>query len=103
LRYGIRENPTIPEYASATTTEFSGSIGTMTYRRMGIAFGVESFGFMLEFVFPGKNEIIDNPFATNTIIDSTVYDSTYNDLGEALPSKVGMPGGITRILWTYSF
>jgi len=58
---------------------------------------------MLEFLFPGKNEIIDNPFATNTIIDSTVYDSTYNDHGGALPSKVGMPGGITRISWTYSF
>jgi hypothetical protein len=103
LRYGIRDIPTIVQYASGTKTELSGSIGTMPFRRMGIASGGDSFGFMLEFLFPGKNEIIDNPFATNTIIDSTVYDSTYNDRGEALPSKVGMPGGITRISWTYSF
>ncbi|SVA02368.1 uncharacterized protein METZ01_LOCUS55222, partial [marine metagenome] len=25
------------------------------------------------------------------------------DRGGALPSKVGMPGGITRVSWTYSF
>ena len=102
LRYGIRDNPTIEE-SSVTKTELSGSSGTMPFRRMGIASGGDSFGFMLEYLFPGKNEIIDNPFATNTIIDSTVYDSTYNDRGGALPSKVGMPGGITRISWTYSF
>jgi hypothetical protein len=58
---------------------------------------------MLEFLFPGNSEIIDNPFAASTIIDSTIYDSTYNDRGDALPSKVGMPGGITRVSWTYSF
>ena len=49
------------------------------------------------------DEIIENPFATNTIIDSNVYNSTYNDTGSTLPSKVGMPGGITRFSWTYSF
>ena len=104
LRYGIRNNPTSAEYATVLTkSEISGSSGTMPFRRMGIASGGDSFGFMLEFLFPGKNEIIDNPFATNTIIDSTLYDSTYNDRGGALPSKVGMPGGITRISWTYSF
>lgn len=103
LRYGIRENPTIIEYASVTKTELSGSSGMMPFRRMGVASGGDSFGFILEFLLPGINEIIDNPFATNTIIDSTVYDSTYNDRGGALPSKVGMPGGITRMSWTYSF
>ena len=103
LRYGIRKNPTIPEYASVTKTELSGSSGMMPFRRMGVASGGDSFGFILEFLLPGINEIIDNPFATNTIIDSTVYDSTYNDRGGALPSKVGMPGGITRMSWTYSF
>ena len=103
LRYGIRENPTIKEYASVTKTELSGSSGMMPFRRMGVASGGDSFGFILEFLLPGINEIIDNPFATNTIIDSTVYDSTYNDRGGALPSKVGMPGGITRMSWTYSF
>ena len=103
LRYGIRKNPTITEYASVTKTELSGSSGMMPFRRMGVASGGDSFGFILEFLLPGINEIIDNPFATNTIIDSTVYDSTYNDRGGALPSKVGMPGGITRMSWTYSF
>jgi hypothetical protein len=103
IRYGIRSNPTIVDYAPVTQTEISGSTGTMPFRRMGIASGGESFGFMLEFLFPGKREIIDNPFASNTIIDSTIYDSTYNDRGETLPSRVGMPGGITRISWTYSF
>ena len=103
LRYGIRDNPTIKEYASVTKTELSGSSGMMPFRRMGVASGGDSFGFILEFLLPGINEIIDNPFATNTIIDSTVYDSTYNDRGGALPSKVGMPGGITRMSWTYSF
>jgi len=103
VRYGIRSNPAIVDYAPVTQTELSGSTGTMPFRRMGIASGGESFGFMLEFLFPGKREIIDNPFAGNTIIDSTIYDATYNDRGESLPSKVGMPGGITRLSWTYSF
>ena len=103
LKYGIRANPTIGDYAAVTQTKLSGSTGTMPFRRMGIASGGESFGFMLEFLFPGKSEIIDNPFATDTIIDSTIYNSTFNDRGESLPSKVGMAGGITRISWTYSF
>jgi hypothetical protein len=55
------------------------------------------------FSFPEKERIIDNPFAGNTIIDSTIYNATYNNRGESLPSKVGMPGGITRLSWTYSF
>ena len=103
IRYGIRSNPAIVDYAPVTQTEISGSAGIMPFRRMGIASGGDSFGFMLEFLFPGKREIIDNPFAGNTIIDSTIYDSTYNNRGESLPSKVGMPGGITRLSWTYSF
>ena len=103
IRYGIRSNPAIVDYAPVTQTEISGSAGTMPFRRMGIASGGDSFGFMLEFLFPGKREIIDNPFSGNTIIDSTIYDATYNNRGESLPSKVGMPGGITRLSWTYSF
>ena len=103
IRYGIRSNPAIVDYAPVTQTEISGSAGIMPFRRMGIASGGDSFGFMLEFLFPGKREIIDNPFAGNTIIDSTIYDATYNNRGESLPSKVGMPGGITRLSWTYSF
>ena len=103
LRYGIRENPTILKYASVTKTELSSSSGTMPFRRMGIASGGDSFGFLLEFLFTGKNEFIENPFASNTIIDSSIYESTYNDRGGALPSKIGMSGGITRISWTYSF
>ena len=103
IRYGIRSNPAIVDYAPVTQTEISGSAGIMPFRRMGIASGGDSFGFMLEFLFPGKREIIDNPFAGNTIIDSTIYDTTYNNRGESLPSKVGMPGGITRLSWTYSF
>jgi len=103
IRYGIRSNPAIVDYAPVTQTELSGSAGTMPFRRVGIASGGDSFGFMLEFLFPGKREIIDNPFASNTIIDSTIYDATYNNSGESLPSKVGMPGGITRLSWTYSF
>ena len=103
IRYGIRSNPAIVDYAPVTQTEISGSAGTMPFRRMGIASGGDSFGFMLEFLFPGKREIIYNPFAGNTIIDSTIYDATYNNRGESLPSKVGMPGGITRLSWTYSF
>ena len=103
LRYGIRSNPAIVDYAPVTQTEISGSAGIMPFRRMGIASGGDSFGFMLEFLFPGKGDIIDNPFAGNTIIDSTIYDATYNNRGESLPSKVGMPGGITRLSWTYSF
>ena len=103
IRYGIRSNPAIVDYAPVTQTEISGSAGIMPFRRMGIASGGDSFGFMLEFLFPGKREIIDNPFAGNTIIDSTIYDATYNNRGGSLPSKVGMPGGITRLSWTYSF
>ena len=103
IRYGIRSNPAIVDYAPVTQTEISGSAGIMPFRRMGIASGGDSFGFMLEFLFPGKSEIIDNPFAGNTIIDSTIYDVTYNNRGESLPSKVGMPGGMTRLSWTYSF
>ena len=103
IRYGIRSNPAIVDYAPVTQTEISGSAGIMPFRRMGIASGGDSFGFMLEFLFPGNQEIIDNPFAGNTIIDSTIYDATYNNRGESLPSKVGMPGGITRLSWTYSF
>lgn len=103
LKYGIRKNPTIIQYTAVTQTELSSSTGTLPFRRLGIASGGDSFGFMLEFLFTGNNEIIDNPFASNKIIDSTIYDSTYNDRGEALPSKVGMPGGITRVSWTYSF
>ena len=102
LRYGIHANPQF-DYAAVTQTKLSGSTGTMPFRRMGIASGGDSFGFMLEFLFPGKSEFIDNPFAADTIIDSTIYNSTYNDRGESLPSKVGMPGGITRLSWTYSF
>ena len=103
IRYGIRSNPAIVDYAPVTQTEISGSAGTMPFRRMGIASGGDSFGFMLEFLFPGKREIIDNPFAGNTIIDSTIYDATYNNRGGSLPSKVGMPGGNTRLSSTYSF
>ena len=103
LKYGIRANPTIGDYAAVTQTQLSGSTGTMPFRRMGVASGGDSFGFMLEFLFPLKSEFIDNPFAADTIIDSTIYNSTYNDRGESLPSKVGMPGGITRLSWTYSF
>ena len=103
IRYGIRSSPAIVDYAPVTETEISGSAGIMPFRRMGIASGGDSFGFMLEFLFPGKREIIDNPFAGNTIIDSTIYDATYNNRGESLPSKVGIPGGITRLSWTYSF
>ena len=102
LKYGIRANPTVNNVL-VTQTQLSGSTGTLPFRRMGIASGGESFGFMLEFLFPGKSEIIDNPFAYYTIIDSTIYDSTYNDRGGALPAKVGMEGGITRVSWTYSF
>ena len=103
LKSGIRKNLAIREYAATTQTQLSSSVGTLPFRRMGIASGGDSFGFMLEFLFPGNSEIIDNPFAASTIIDSTIYDSTYNDRGDALPSKVGMPGGITRVSWTYSF
>ena len=103
IRYGIRSNPAIVDYAPVTETEISGSAGIMPFRRMGIASGGDSFGFMLEFLFPGKREIIDNPFAGNTIIDPTIYDATYNNRGGSLPSKVGMPGGISRLSWTYSF
>ena len=103
IRYGIRTNPAIVDYAPVTQTDLSGSTGTMSFRRMGIASGGDSFGFMLEFLFPGKREIIDNPFSGNTIIDSTIYDATYNNSGESLPSKVSMSGGFTRLSWTYSF
>ena len=103
IRYGIRSNPAIVDYAPVTQTDLSGSTGTMSFRRMGIASGGNSFGFMLEFLFPGKREIIDNPFSGNTIIDSTIYDATYNNRGESLPSKVSMSGGFTRLSWTYSF
>ena len=103
IKYGIRSNPAIVDYAPVTQTDLSGSTGTMPFRRMGIASGGDSFGFMLEFLFPGKREIIDNPFSGNTFIDSTIYDATYNNRGESLPSKVGMSGGITRLSWTYSF
>ena len=103
IRYGIRSNPAIVDYAPVTQTDLSGSTGTMSFRRMGIASGGDSFGFMLEFLFPGKREIIDNPFSSNTIIDSTIYDATYNNSGESLPSKVSMYGGFTRLSWTYSF
>ena len=103
LRYGIRKNPDISEYAPITKTELSSSSGTFPYRRLGIASGGESFGFLLEFLLTDENEIIDNPFSSNTVIDSDVFDSTYNDRGGALPAKVGMSGGITRFSWTYSF
>ena len=102
MKYGIRAIPKIVG-AEVTQTKLSGSTGTMPFRRMGIASGGDSFGFMLEILFLGKSEFIDNPFATDTIIDSTIYNSTYNDRGEPLPSKVGMVGGITRLSWTYSF
>jgi len=104
LRYGIRFNPTIIEYTVyPDQSEITGSSGTLAFRRIGIASGGDNFGVMLEFFFFGRSEIIENPFATNTIIDSNVYNSTYNDTGSTLPSKVGMPGGITRFSWTYSF
>lgn len=103
LRYGIRSNPEIFEYAPITKTNISGSAGILPFRRIGIATGGESFGFLLEFLLSAKSEIIENPFFSNRIIDSTIYDITYNDRGESLPSKVGIPGGITRFSWTYSF
>ena len=102
LRYGIHANPQF-DYAADTQSKLSGSTGTMPFRRMGIASGGESFGFMLEFLFPAESEFLDNPFAVDTIIDSTIYNSTYNESGESLPSKVGMAGGIVRLSWTYSF
>jgi len=101
--YDRNQDPTISEYAATTQTQLSSSAGTLPFRRIGIASGGESFGFMLEFLFLENSEIIDNPFAANTIIDSTIYNSTYNDRGDPLPSKVGMSGGITRVSWTYSF
>ena len=103
LKYGIRSNPNISEYAPITKTSLSGSTGSLPFRRVGIATGGESFGFMLEFLFTGKNEILDNPFYNNKIIDSSIYESTYNDRGGPLPSKVGMSGGITRFALTYTF
>ena len=103
LKSGIRKNPTIDEYAANTQTQLSSSAGILPFRRMGIASGGDSFGFMLEFLFLGNREIIDNPFASSRIIDSTIYDSTYNDRGGSLASKVSMPGGITRLSWTFSF
>ena len=103
LKSGIRANPTISEYAATTQTQLTSSVGFLPYRRIGIASGGDSFGFMLEFLFLGNSEIIDNPFSSNRIIDSTIYDSTYNDRGGSLASKVSMPGGITRASWTYSF
>lgn len=102
LKYGIRAHPFISDY-SISKTELSGSSGILPFRRMGIASGGESFGFLLEFLLTGKNEIIDNPFFNDTLINSDVYDSIYNDRGVELPSKVGIPGGITRFAWTYSF
>ena len=103
IKSGIRENPTISEYASTTQTQLTGSVGILPFRRIGLASGGDSFGFMLEFLLTGNSKIIDNPFASDTIIDSTIYNTTYNDRGGALPSKVSMQGGITRISWTYSF
>ena len=103
LRYGIRANPSISDYALVTKSEINASTGTLPFRRIGIASGGESFGFMLEFLMTGKTAIIDNPFYYNTIIDSSVYDSIYNDANKTLPSKVGIPGGLTRFSWTYSF
>jgi len=103
LRYGIRANPNISDYASTTKTEINGSVGSLPFRRMGISTGGESFGFLLEFLFTGKDEIIDNPFFSDTVIDATIYEVTYNDRGKSLPSKVGLSGGLTRFAWTYSF
>ena len=103
LKSGIRVNPTIAEYASTTQTQLNSSSGALYFRRIGIASGGKNFGIMLEFLLLGNEEFIENPFAKSTIIDSAIYDSTYNDRGGALPSKVGMPGGITRFSWTYSF
>ena len=103
LKSGIKQNPAIIEYAPTTQTKISGSTGTISFRKMGIASGGETFGFMLEFIFTGNSELVDNPFANDTIIDSAVYDSTYNDRGGELPSKVAMMGGITRFSLTYSF
>ena len=109
LRYGIHKIPTVIydsfgiEHSTQEQTELYSSSGIMTFRRLGIATGGDSFGFMLEFLFPGKNKFLDNPFESNTVIDSSIFESTYNDRGSALPSKVGMSGGITRLSWTYSF
>jgi len=103
LRYGVRANPNISEYSPITQTELSGSTGTLPFRRMGIASGGENFGFLLEFLLTSKNETIDNPFFLNTIIDSDVFNSTYNDRGGSLPAKVGISGSITRFSWTYTF
>jgi len=58
---------------------------------------------LLEFLLTLKNETIDNPFFSNTIIDSDVFNSTYNDSGGSLPAKVGISGSITRFSWTYTF
>ena len=101
--FKITSNPNIIDYASTTKTEMNGNSGILPFRRMGLATGGESFGFLLEFLFPGKNEIIENPFYSNTIIDRSIYNITYNDKGDSLPSKVGIPGGVTRFAWTYSF
>ncbi len=103
IKYGIRGNPSIADYAPTTVTKVTGTTGSLTYQRMGIATGGESFGFMLEFFMMNDNEVLDNPFASDTIIDATIYDSTYNDRGTALPAKVGLKGGITRASWIYSF
>ena len=49
LRYGIRSNPEIFDYAPVTKTNTTGSVGILPFRRIGIASGGESFGFLLEF------------------------------------------------------
>ena len=89
LKSGIRMNPTIAEYATTTQTQLNSSYGALYFRRIGIASGGKNFGIMLEFLLLGNEEFIENPFAKSTIIDSAIYDSTYNDRGGALPSKVG--------------
>ena len=41
LRYGIRSNPDIIDYAPTTKTETTGSSGILPFRRMGLATGGE--------------------------------------------------------------
>lgn len=87
----------------SSKSRLDASSGQLGYSRVGLASSGENLGFMLEFFFLGKGEVLGNPFQSSNLMDAADFNTVYNDRGGSLPSRASMQGALLRASWTYTF
>ena len=111
LRAGIRKTALLGDpgtwgdtygLGGGAVSELSASQGTSFFQRAGIAVNGENYGFNLDFLFTGKAEVIDNPFAGGMgPIPQEDFDSFY--MSTDVPDRVHLRGVLMRAAITYTF